>query len=161
MNTNLPKLIKKCRVNAHLTQEEASEKLNIARRTLCCYEDGSLNLPDDIAVAMSNVYKNPAIKYMWLQNTRCAQSILPELGDKTLSENVLDTMYVLDEMQEHSHDLIAIGRDNKVDENEHTLFEKIKRSCFLPLARCVFALSFQTKNPLEATTSNGLSKRHK
>ncbi len=157
MNNDFVKLIKKCRKNAHLTIEEAAFLLNTSTRNLYYYENGTSKVPDDMAVAMSRIYRNPLVKYAWLQNTRCAQAILPELGDKSLSENILDIMYVLDKMDAHSTDLIDIGRDNMIDDKERSLYEKIKQNCLLPLSRCVFALSFPINKKIARESSQATS----
>ena len=49
MNSDVCKFIKKCRIEAGLTQEQASECLRISWRTLAYYESGQRKLPDRVS----------------------------------------------------------------------------------------------------------------
>lgn len=120
MNKELCILIKKAREEANLTQEQASEKLNIAWRTLAYYESGQRKIPDDIAYLMSDVYKAPVIKY----NTRCGKG-LPNINSKNLIENIMSLAINLKASENCLQELMTIGLDGKISAKEKPKYIKI------------------------------------
>lgn len=124
MNKELSILIKKAREEANLTQEQASEKLNIAWRTLAYYESGQRKIPDDIACLMSDVYEAPVIKYIWLKNTRCGKG-LPNINSKNLIENIMSLAINLKASENCLQELMTIGLDGKISAKEKPKYIKI------------------------------------
>ena len=145
MNNDFQSFIKDCRYAAHLTLEKAAFLLNTSPRQISNYEKGTHKVPDDIAVAMARVYQNREIIYRWLRNNRCGQMILPDVGEQGFAESVLDVLSNIDLMQENIKELINIGKDGKLDAMEEPVFEKIKASCCIPLARSLVVLSLFKK----------------
>lgn len=124
MNNDVCKFIKKCRIEAGLTREQASECLRISWRTLAYYESGQRKIPDDIACLMSDVYKAPVIKYIWLKNTRCGKE-LPNINSKNLIENIMSLAINLKSSENCLQELMIIGLDGKISVKEKPKYIKI------------------------------------
>lgn len=153
--------IKECRERSGLIIDEAAYLLNVCRRSLCDYEKGDTRVPDDIAFKMANLYHAPDIPYHWLANTKCGSEILPELSSRPLSENILDTLAEIENMQKKTPTLIDIGRDGVIDESESNIFKKLVMTCFMPIAKCMLALSLTNvpnKKTADAATSTAQIK---
>jgi transcriptional regulator with XRE-family HTH domain len=113
-------LYKICRNNRRLTQEDASEKLGVAPRTLSDYENGHARVPDDIVDAMCDLYNAPILAWWHLKNTSKLGRRLPDVvmpltsGDMTaqlcMAENRLTK--VVEEIQELLWDGV-LGNDEK------------------------------------------------
>ena len=67
MQYSFHEFIKQCRINANFSVDKAAFELNICRRTLNYYENGTVAVPDDVAYSMAILYKTPVIKYLWLK----------------------------------------------------------------------------------------------
>ena len=140
MHNDFPRFIKQCRINAQLTQETAAIELNIPRRSLVNYENGTTFVPDDIAVAMSKLYQVPIIRYLWLKNTLCGQCLL-DFEEKNLSESILGLAVKLNESNSHLNDLMLIGSDGRIDTNEKPKYTLILDT-FRQLAKDILSLNF-------------------
>lgn len=117
MNKELATFIKKCRVDANLTLEKASELLDIAPRTLSYYERAQHSLPDVIASRMAKIYNEPAIKHYWLKNTKCGAD-LPNINNKSLVTNILSLAVNMKCSSECLHKLMQIGLDGEITQKE-------------------------------------------
>ncbi len=134
------KFIKQCRINANITIESASVALNISKRNLSYYEDGTYPVPDDVAFMMSEVYQAPIIKYLWLRNCRCG-ALLPEIDDKDFAENILSLAVNFKLSNDCLNDLMSIGADGKVDTKEKPKYTRILK-VFRRLATDMILLPF-------------------
>lgn len=67
MNNRCINFYRTCREFAGLTQEQASERLNISVRSLANYESG-YTIPNDIVVRMSEVYNAPELKNFYCKS---------------------------------------------------------------------------------------------
>lgn len=162
MNNTFGNIISAARRNAGLSQEKAAEKLNVVVRTLAYYENGYRHVPDDIAMNMAKIYGNSALPYLWITHcTSCGSEILPQITDRPLSENILDTLAGIENMQKKTPTLIDIGRDGVIDEDESNIFKKLVMTCFMPIAKCMLALSLTNvpnKKAADAGTSTAQVK---
>lgn len=149
--------IKACRKNAGFTLDEAALDLNVSRRMLNYYESGGQRVPDNVAMSMARIYKNPGICYMWLYCTRCGHEILSELDEKSLAENVLSFIDSMAEVKANTGRLVRIGKDNRVDAGERSEFEQIKKRSLVPIIKNSFGILFaaDNKKPLRAATQSG------
>ena len=150
MQTLFHELIKQCRINAHLTLDEASFELNISRRNLCYYESGTNSVPDDIVFQMMKIYDTPAIGYEWLRNTKTGRLLLPDIENKNLPETILCLLANLNVADKCTMDLISIGQDGKVDAKEQPLYCRIVEN-LKPILKTVFSLNFYKKKKLTGT----------
>ena len=142
--------IKQCRLNAHLTLDEASFELNVSRRNLCYYESGANSVPDDIVFQMMKIYDTPAIGYEWLRNTKTGRLLLPDIESRNLPETILCLLADLDTADKYTMDLINIGQDGKVDAKEQPLYCRIVEN-LKPILKTVFSLNFYKKKKLTST----------
>ena len=67
------------RNNAGLTQEQASEALYISTRTLSDYENNQTRPPDDIVLAMTNLYRCPLLGWWHIKQSPLGNEILPDI----------------------------------------------------------------------------------
>jgi transcriptional regulator with XRE-family HTH domain len=83
-------IYKIARVSAGLTQEQASELLHIATRTLGNYEGGEVIPSPETVCAMCEMYGATWLGYMHLQKSNpVGQKYLPEIDFSSLSISVL------------------------------------------------------------------------
>lgn len=113
------------RQSANLTQEKASELLDIAPRTLCKYECNVTRPPDDKILKMMAVYKNELIGYYWLRTSQVGKKLLPAIDDTCLAEDGLCFLNGINKATECKNDLIDICLDNQIDEAEQTRFHSL------------------------------------
>lgn len=110
-------IYKKAREASKLTQEQASELLNIAIETIASYECGRRNVPDDIVVDMANIYNCPILCYKHLKGKVIAES-LPDIEVKPLSQAVVMLLKSIDDMRDCSYKMLDIAFDNTISNEE-------------------------------------------
>lgn len=151
-------VIKDSRLKAGISKVAAARLLNVSERTLASYENGSVNVDDEMAVRMANVYKCPMIIYCWTQDNACGRWWLPKIEkDSCLAQNILCNFSSIETMQnEFLPKLIRIGQDNKIDEQERNIFIKIKEHGLKPLMKSTIALLFSKNKKSRLAKANQL-----
>lgn len=145
MQTYFHTVIKDSRLKAGLSKVTAARLLSVSERTLASYENGSVGVDDEMAVRMAQVYKCPAIIYYWTQDNACGRLFLPAIDERSLSENILDSLVNIESMKNEMPSLIMIGRDNRIDHTEIGIFDKIKNNGLIPLIKSSLAIIFSNK----------------
>lgn len=130
MLSNDRNIYQTARKAAGLTQEKAAEKLGIDVRSLRAYEGGERLPPDDVADLMVILYDS---QYLGLQHLRAsaelARNIIPAVKEVPLPQaimHLLDHVYAFAD-EHRDRQLIAIGADGRIDEDERPLFDEISR----------------------------------
>ena len=88
------------------TQEQASQKLNVAVRTLSDYENGHAPVPDDIAAKMAEIYRAPRLAYQHMKRT---SAIAYLIGNNTKGNAI-----ILDTFGGSGSTLIACEQMNRI-----------------------------------------------
>ncbi|MCC5467657.1 helix-turn-helix domain-containing protein [Pelosinus baikalensis] len=113
------------RLYTDFTQESASERLNISCKSIGAYERGETIPPDEIVIAMVELYHTPWLPYMHLKlNNAVAKKYLPDIQLRDLSSSILDLQVEMDNTNKVQLGMATIGRDNIVDKHEETEWEK-------------------------------------
>lgn len=113
-----------CRENAGLTQEQASEKLYVSKRTLQNYESGS-NVPDEVVLNMVEVYNTPLLAWWHMKHTNPLGKFLPEIVlPKTEGDMAFQTILSQDEVDYIVNTMKKIMFDGKIDHYEIPDLEK-------------------------------------
>lgn len=119
-------IYKMARKSAGLTQNEAAELLNVSVRSLADYETGRTVPPDDIVVAMVEVYKTGWLAYGHLKNsTLVGQKFLPDLCINELPAAVINLRKEIKDIFKAEDDIDNIVCDGKVDKKEKPVWDKI------------------------------------
>lgn len=145
MQNNFYIVAKKGRIKAGLSKVVAARLLNVSERSLSAYENGSTAVDDDMAVKMAEIYNCPAIVYCWTRDNACGRLFLPDIDERSLSENILDSLVNIESMKNELPSLIMIGRDNQIDHAEVGIFDKIKNNGLIPLIKSSLAIIFSSK----------------
>jgi len=107
------------RLYADLTQESASELLNISCKSIGTYERGETIPPDEIVIAMVELYNTPWLSYMHLKiNNPVGKKYLPDIQLRELSSSILDLQVEMDNANKVQLGIATMGRDNIVDRDE-------------------------------------------
>lgn len=118
MNKEFQSIYKTARLTSGLTQEEASEKLNISTRWLSAYENGKTP-PDDIVDNMIQIYGDTRLAYLHLkQSTLIGRKYLPEMQIEDLSLSVLKFQKEYKDIEKIKDNMIEIACDGRIDEKE-------------------------------------------
>lgn len=121
-----------CRDHAGLTQEEASEKLHIAVRTLSKYENEG-GVPDCTVEAMCELYNTPLLAWWHLKNFSQLGKYLPEISVvSTTGDMIFQLLLAKDELSDAFDAIKIIYSDEKIDVDEQD--EYIRRTNEL---RCI------------------------
>lgn len=140
MQYSFHEFIKQCRINANFSVDKAAFELNICRRTLNYYENGTVAVPDDVAYSMAILYKTPVIKYLWLKNSKCGNE-LPNIWGNNLSEKILSLAVNLKISNDCLHELMTIGLDGEISTEEKPKYNKIINKLWL-LSKDILLLRF-------------------
>lgn len=125
MTEQCENLYKLCRTSAGFTQEQASELLNVAPRTLSDYENGRTRVPDDIVDAMSNHYKSPLLAWHHLKTTSVLGKYLPEVVMPQTNGDLIAQLSMAEwRLKQVVEDIQRIMENGKVDDYEKMDFQK-------------------------------------
>jgi DNA-binding XRE family transcriptional regulator len=142
------------RLYTDYTQESASELLNVSTKSIGDYERGETIPPDEIVIAMVELYHTPWLPYMHLKlNNAVGKKYLPDIQLRDLSSSILDLQVEMDNTNKVQLGMATIGRDNIVDKHEETEWKKYMsnlRSLGGALFSVVFAPIQKEKSPVLA-----------
>lgn len=102
-----------------LTQEKASELLDISVESIRAYESGKRIPPDRVVIKMIEIYNASYLAYQHIKTkTEVGQLYLPELQIKSLPIAILALQKEIKDFEKIQDKLIEIGSDGVVDEDE-------------------------------------------
>lgn len=114
------------RESAGLTQEKASELMDISVESLRAYESGRRVPPDHIVIKMIEIYNTQYLAYQHLKTSaEVGQKYLPNIKIKDLPTSILKLLPEIEEFIEYENLLMKIGSDGVVSDNEVYDFKKI------------------------------------
>ncbi|MCC0643866.1 hypothetical protein CDIFMA2_15010 [Clostridioides difficile] len=114
------------RENTGLTQEKASELLDISVESLRAYENDKRIPPNAIVVKMISIYNNNMLGYEHVRRTTKAGVIfLPKLEMKSLSSITLKLHKEIKDYLKKEDDFIDIVEDDVIDEDEEEVWNDV------------------------------------
>lgn len=113
-----------CRGQAGYTQEQASELLNIAPRTLSAYENNG-GVPDDIVAKMAEIYNVPLLAFWHIKEFSPLGKFLPDYYETTTNgDMMLNLLLSQDDFNEAFTSLKIILADRNIDAHEQPVYVK-------------------------------------
>lgn len=114
------------RESAGLTQEKSAELMDISVDSLRAYEGDRRVPPDPVVIKMIEIYNTQHLAYQHLKTSaEVGRKYLPDIVIKDLSTAILNLQAQIDDYVRCEKDLIRIGSDGKVSEDELCDFKKI------------------------------------
>ncbi|WP_195603833.1 helix-turn-helix domain-containing protein [Clostridium tyrobutyricum] len=114
------------RESAGLTQEKASELMDISVDSLRAYESGRRIPPDHIVIKMIEIYNTQYLAYQHLKTSaEVGQKYLPKIEITDLSTSVLKVQTEIKDFVNCEDLFVKICSDGKVSDNEACNFKKI------------------------------------
>lgn len=127
MSKEFGNYLKSCRKAALLTQDEASEKLRISTRSLAAYEAEETAPPEDMIIAMTEVYNSKTLAFYYLKYQNAVGKLfLPDFKHEGIATAVIKLKKEIMDIQRMEYRILEIASDGKVDESEKIDWEKIK-----------------------------------
>ena len=105
-----------------LSQEKASDLLNISTRCLRYYESGDVPTPDDMAYHMMGVYGVPYLGWLHLQQNVVGANILPPLSPE-LYGAALGLQGAIHTLYSKVPVIAKIAEDNLIDSEEAQIWD--------------------------------------
>lgn len=128
MYDNYRNIYQTARKTAGLTQERAAEALGICVESIRAYEQGLRVPSDEVVSRMVDLYDNRFLAVQHLRaNAELARRIIPEMAEMPLSEAImqlLSQIYAFAD-KHRDKDLLSIGADGRIDDEERPLYDKI------------------------------------
>ena len=120
-------IYQKIREELNLTRAKACEDSFISESRLEKIESGKSPIQPDEVKELARIYKRPNLCNYYCANL-CPIGInnIKETPDKNLSEITLETLSLLNKLEQEKNKFIEISADNKIDESEYKDFKKIK-----------------------------------
>ncbi|WP_394903983.1 helix-turn-helix domain-containing protein [Clostridioides difficile] len=114
------------RENTNLTQEKASELLDISVESLRAYENDKRIPPNAIVVKMISIYNNNLLGYEHVRRTtEAGVMFLPKLEMKSLSSITLKLHKEIKDYLKKEDDFIDIVEDDVIDEDEEEVWNDV------------------------------------
>ncbi|EML4474798.1 TPA: helix-turn-helix transcriptional regulator [Clostridioides difficile] len=114
------------RENTNLTQEKASELLNISVESLRAYENDKRIPPNAIVAKMVYTYNNSLLGYEHVRKTtEAGVMFLPKLEMKSLSSITLKLHKEIKDYLKKEDDFIDIVEDDVIDEDEEEVWNDV------------------------------------
>lgn len=116
------------RESTGLTQEKASELMDISVDSLRAYEGGKRIPPDSIVIKMIEIYDTQYLAYQHLKTkSKVGDIILPDIKIKNLSEAVLILDTEISDYRDFHKKLFKIASNNQIDDDEVEDFKNIMK----------------------------------
>ena len=128
MAENAMNIYKTARHSTGLTQETASEYLHVSVDSLRRYENGYQTPPDDVVVAMCELYEAPALACQHLREaSELGRLVLPELDPCNLQTATIRLVNRVIAFADAHRDrqLLQIAEDGIISPEERPLFDTI------------------------------------
>ncbi|MCC0685444.1 helix-turn-helix domain-containing protein [Clostridioides sp. ZZV14-6345] len=114
------------RENTGLTQEKASELLDISVESLRAYENDKRIPPNAIVVKMISIYNNNLLGYEHVRRTtKAGVMFLPKLEMRSLSSITLKLHKEIKDYLKREDDFIDIVEDDVIDEDEEEVWNDV------------------------------------
>lgn len=113
------------RMAAGLTQERLAERIGKSVETVRAYESGSRDPDPDTVVLMADACNAQYLAYQYLQQTAPGLRLLPEIELKDLPAAILRVLKEVKDLMDCQSDLIAIGADGKITQDEQARWKEI------------------------------------
>lgn len=107
-----------------ITQEKASELMDISVDSLRVYESGRRVPPNHIVAKMVEIYDTQYLAYQHIKADEVGKCILPDINIKNLSACILSVHTEIKDFLKLEDSLMEIGADDKVDKTEIDTFSK-------------------------------------
>ena len=121
-------IYKTARHQSGMTRETAAEYLHMATDTLRRYENGYVTPPDDVVVAMCELYETPALACQHLREaSELGRLVLPELDPCNLQTATIRLVNRVIAFADAHRDrqLLQIAEDGIISPEERPLFDTI------------------------------------
>ncbi|UWD47112.1 helix-turn-helix transcriptional regulator [Clostridioides difficile] len=116
----------KARENTNLTQEKASELLDISVESLRAYENDKRIPNNQIVAKMVSIYNNNLLGYEHVRRTtEAGVMFLPKLEMKSLSSITLKLHKEIKDYLKKEDDFIDIVEDDVIDEDEEEVWNDV------------------------------------
>ncbi|EGT4600771.1 XRE family transcriptional regulator [Clostridioides difficile] len=114
------------RENTNLTQEKASELLDISVESLRAYENDKRIPPNTIVSKMVSIYNNNLLGYEHVRRTtEAGVMFLPQLEMKSLSSITLKLHKEIKDYLKKEDDFIDIVEDDVIDAEEEEVWNEV------------------------------------
>ncbi|AXU76137.1 helix-turn-helix domain-containing protein [Clostridioides difficile] len=126
MSYEYQNIYQKARENTNLTQEKASELLDISVESLRAYENDKRIPPNTVVVKMISIYNNNLLGYEHVRRTtEAGVMFLPKLEMKSLSSITLKLHKEIKDYLKKEDDFIDIVEDDVIDEEEEEIWDDV------------------------------------
>lgn len=115
------------RESTGLTQNKASELIDISVESLRIYESGKRIPPNKVVIKMVEIYDAPYLVYQYLKTTEVGQKYLPNIKMTQLPIAILKLQKEVKDFINCQDKLIEIGSDGEVDKNETIDYDSIMK----------------------------------
>lgn len=121
-------IYRKCREDASLTRERASELLGwISSDRIDRIERGTVPHPDEV-LRMAECYQRPELcNYYCTHSCQIGKELIPEVQEKELANIVLELLSTMNTLDKEKNRLIEITADGKITADEYKDFAQIQK----------------------------------
>ncbi|CDS82797.1 TPA: helix-turn-helix transcriptional regulator [Clostridioides difficile] len=128
MSYEYQNIYQKARENTNLTQEKASELLDISVESLRAYENDKRIPNNQIVAKMVSIYNNNLLGYEHVRRTtEAGVMFLPKLEMKSLSSITLKLHKEIKDYLKKEDDFIDIVEDDVIDEDEEEVWNDVMK----------------------------------
>ncbi|WP_130807673.1 helix-turn-helix domain-containing protein [Senegalia massiliensis] len=128
MEIGYENLYKIARKSTNLTQDIASEFLDISRDSLSAYERGITVAPDKVVCKMIEVYGTSWLAYEHLRtSTEVGRRYLPKIHYSDIAKSVLKFQKEVGDLDRVNSDMISIACDGVIDHHESDRWTSITK----------------------------------
>ncbi|HBF2809083.1 TPA: helix-turn-helix transcriptional regulator [Clostridioides difficile] len=126
MSYQYQNIYQKGRENTNLTQEKASELLDISVESLRAYENDKRIPNNQIVAKMVSIYNNNLLGYEHVRkSTEAGVMFLPKLEMRSLSSITLKLHKEIKDYLKKEDDFIDIVEDDVIDEEEEEVWNEV------------------------------------
>ncbi|EGT5475433.1 TPA: helix-turn-helix transcriptional regulator [Clostridioides difficile] len=119
-------IYQKARENTNLTQEKASELLDISVESLRAYENDKRIPPNTVVAKMVSIYNNNLLGYEHVRRTtEAGVMFLPKLELRSLSNITLKLHKEIKDYLKKEDDFIDIVEDDVINEEEEEIWDDV------------------------------------
>ena len=133
----LGSLLKESRRAARLSQDIAALRSYCDVSTIRRYESGSITPSWEAVCVLSEVYRDPGLKYRAGQETQTWQDLFPKVAFQSLPASALHLIAASMELNRNANTLAAILADGVVDSTEMDQWRAVLRLVNDQLAACI------------------------
>jgi len=109
-----------------ITQEKASELLNVSIESLRAYESSRTPVPNQVAADMTMIYGVEHLAMQHIRENPVGKMVFPSFSENVdCSKAILNLLKEVNDVVQCRDELISIGADGIIDESERASFERI------------------------------------